>query len=118
MPKKAHEATKKKKDVISNWPYLNLPLHKLDFHLCNTVVAVDLFVVVNVVVAVLAVVIVPDVVVVGKRPQDCSQLPAILDLFISVFNLIGRKSKIYKRMHEVDKKVTWSSTFLRTTFSE
>ena len=106
-----------RKDVILNWPYLNLPLHNFDFHLCNTVVAVDLFVVVAVAVAVLAVVIVPDVVAVGKRPQDCGQLPAIFDLFVSVFNLIGRKSKIYKRMYEVDKKVTWSSTFLRTTFS-
>ena len=42
-PKKAYEATKKKKDVISNWSHLNLRRHNFDFHLCNTVVAVDLF---------------------------------------------------------------------------
>ena len=30
--------------------------------------------------------------------------PSLFDLFISFFNLIGRKSKIYKRTHEADKK--------------
>ena len=39
-PKRAYEATKEKKDVISNWSYLNLRRHNFDFHLCNTVVAV------------------------------------------------------------------------------
>ena len=41
-PKKAYEATKEKKDVISNWSHLNLRRHNFDFHLCNAVVAVDL----------------------------------------------------------------------------
>ena len=67
-PKKAYEATKKKKDVISNWSHLNLRPHNFDFHLCNTVVAVDLFVVVAVVVA--AAVVVPVVVAVGKNVQQ------------------------------------------------
>ena len=67
-PKKAHEATKEKKDVISNWSHLNLRRHNFDFHLCNTVVAVDLFVVVAVVVA--AAVVVPVVVAVGKNVQQ------------------------------------------------
>ena len=52
--KKAHayEATKEKKDVISNWSHPNPRRHNFGFPLCNTVVAVDLFVVVPVVVAV------------------------------------------------------------------
>ena len=41
-PKKAYEATKEKKDVISNWSHLNLRRHNFDFHLCNAAVAVDL----------------------------------------------------------------------------
>ena len=68
-PKKAHEATKEKKDVISNWPHLNLRHHNFDFRLCNTVVAVDLFAVVAVVVAAAAVVV-PVVVAVGKNVQQ------------------------------------------------
>ena len=59
----------RKRNVISNWPYLNLLLHKLDFHLCNTVVAVDLFVVVAVVVVAAAAVVVPVVVAVLKDIQ-------------------------------------------------
>ena len=43
--------------------------------------------------------------------------PSLFDLFISFFSLIGRKSKIYKRTHEANKKVALSSTFLRTVFS-
>ena len=39
--KKACEATKEKKDVVSNWPRLNLRRHNFDFQLSNTVVAVD-----------------------------------------------------------------------------
>ena len=67
-PKKAYEVTKEKKDVVSNWSHLNLRRHNFDFHLCNTVVAVDLFVVVAVVVA--AAVVVPVVVAVGKNVQQ------------------------------------------------
>ena len=63
-PKKAHEATKEKKDVISNWSHLNLRRHNFDFHLSNTVVAVDLFVVIA------AAVVVPVVVAVGKDIQE------------------------------------------------
>ena len=69
-PKKAYEATKEKKDVISNWPHLNLCRHNFDFHLCNTVVAVDLFVVVAVVVVAAAAVVVHVVVAVGKNVQQ------------------------------------------------
>ena len=69
-PKKAHEATKEKKDVISNWSHLNLRRHNFDFHLCNTVVAVDLFVVVAVVFAATAAVAFPVVVAVGKNVQQ------------------------------------------------
>ena len=65
-PKKAYEATKEKKDVISNWSHLNLRRHNFDFHLCNTVVAVDLFVVV----VAAAAVVVPVVVAVGKDIQE------------------------------------------------
>ena len=57
IAKKAYEATKEKKDVISNWPHLNLCRHNFDFHSCNAVVAVDLFVVVAVVVVAAAVVV-------------------------------------------------------------
>ena len=54
--------------MISNWSHLNLRRHNFDFHLCNTVVAVDLFVVVAVVVA--AAVVVTVVVAVGKNVQQ------------------------------------------------
>ena len=70
-PKKAYEATKEKKDVLSNWFHLNLRLHNFDFHLCNTVIAADLFVVVAVVVvAAAAAVVVPVVVALGKNVQQ------------------------------------------------
>ena len=68
--KKACEATKEKKDVISNWSHLNLRRHSFDFHLCNNVVAVDLFVVVAVVVIAAAAAVVPVVVAVGKNVQQ------------------------------------------------
>ena len=55
--------------MISNWFHLNLRCHNFDFHLCNTVVAVDLFVVVAVVVAAAAVVV-PVVVAVVKNVQQ------------------------------------------------
>ena len=64
IAKKAYEATKEKKDVISNWSHLNLRRHNFDFHLSNTVVAVDLFVV-----AAVAAVVVPVVVAVVKDIQ-------------------------------------------------
>ena len=64
-PKKAHEAIKEKKDVVSNWSHLNLCRHNFDFHISNTVVAVDLFVVV-----VAAAVVVPVVVAVGRDMQE------------------------------------------------
>ena len=67
-PKKACEVTKEKKDVVSNWSHLNLRRYNFDFYLYNTVVAVDLFVVVAVVVA--AAVVVPVVVAVGKNVQQ------------------------------------------------
>ena len=66
LPNKAYEATKEKKDVISNWSHLNLRRHNFDFHLSNTVVAVDLFVVV----VAAAAVVVPVVVAVGKDIQE------------------------------------------------
>ena len=65
-PKKAYEAIKEKKDVISNWSHPYLRRHNFDFHSCNTVVAVDLFVV-AVVAAAAATVVVP---VVGKHVQQ------------------------------------------------
>ena len=37
--------------MVSNWSHLNLRRHNFDFHLSNTILAVDLFVVVAVVVA-------------------------------------------------------------------
>ena len=52
--------------MISNWSHLNLRRHNFDFHLCNTVVAVDLFVVV----VAAAAVVVPVVVAVGKNVQQ------------------------------------------------
>ena len=63
-PKKACEATKEKKDGL-NWPHLNLRPHNFDYHLSNTVVAVDLFVVIAA-----AAVVVPVVVAVGKDIQE------------------------------------------------
>ena len=57
--------------MISNWPHLNLCCHNFDFHLCNTVVAIDLFVVVAVVAAAAATTVVVHVVVaVGKNVQQ------------------------------------------------
>ena len=51
--------------MISNWSHLNLRRHNFDFHLCNTLIAVDLFVVVAA-----AAVVVPVVVAVGKNVQQ------------------------------------------------
>ena len=65
-PKKACEATKEKKDVVSNWSHLNLHCHNFDVHLSNTVVAVDLLVVV----AAAAAVVVLVIVCVGKDIQE------------------------------------------------
>ena len=58
--------------MISNWSHLNRRHHNFGFHLCNTVVAVDLFVVAAVVVAAAAAaaVVVPVVVAVGKNVQQ------------------------------------------------
>ena len=56
--------------MISNWSHLNLRCHNFDFHLCNTVVAVDLFVVVAVAFAAAAAVAFPVVVAVGKNVQQ------------------------------------------------
>ena len=60
------EATKEKKDVISNCTHQNLCRHSFDFYISNTVVAVDLFVVV----VAAAAVVVPAVVAVGKDIQE------------------------------------------------
>ena len=68
-PKNAYEATKEKKDVISNWSDINLRRHNFVFHLCSTGVVVDLFVVVAVVVAAAAVVF-PVIAAVGKNVQQ------------------------------------------------
>ena len=51
--------------MLSNWSHLNLCRHNFDFHISNTVEAVDLFVVV-----VAASVVVPVVVAVGKDMQE------------------------------------------------
>ena len=56
--------TKEKKDVVSNWSDLNICRHNFDFHICNTAVAVDLFVVAA------AAVVVPVAVAVGKDIQE------------------------------------------------
>ena len=54
--------------MISVWPHLNLRRHNFDFHLCNNVVLVDLFIIA---VAVAAAVVVPVVVLaVGKNVQQ------------------------------------------------
>ena len=63
-PKKAYQVTNEKKNVVSNWAHLNLRRHNFDFHLSNTVLAVDLFVVAVVVAA--AAVVVPVAVAVVK----------------------------------------------------
>ena len=69
--KKVYESTKEKRDGISNWSHLNLRRHNFDFRLCDTVVAVDLFVAAAVVVAAAAAaVVVPVVVAVGKNVQQ------------------------------------------------
>ena len=63
-------SNKGKKDVVSNWSHLNLRRHNFYFYLSNTVVAADLFVVVDVVVvAVAAAVVAPVVVAVVKDIQ-------------------------------------------------
>ena len=60
--------------MISNWSHVNLPRHNFDFHLCNTVVAVDLFVVIAAAGAAAgaaaAAVVVPVTVAVGKNVQQ------------------------------------------------
>ena len=60
--------------MISNWSHLNLRRHNFGFHLCNTVVAADLFVVAAIVVAAAAAaaaaVVVPVIVTVGKNVQQ------------------------------------------------
>ena len=56
--------------MISNWSHVNLPRHNFDFHLCNTVVAVDLFVVIAAAGAAAAAVVVPVAVAVGKNVQQ------------------------------------------------
>ena len=56
--------------MVSNWSHLNLRRHNFYFYLSNTVVAADLFVVVDVaVVAVAAAVVAPVVVAVVKDIQ-------------------------------------------------
>ena len=60
------EATKEKKDLISNCSRQNLCRHNLDFYISNTVVVVDLFVVV----VAAAAVVVSVVVAVGKDKQE------------------------------------------------
>ena len=62
-----HQATKEKKAVVSNWSHLNLRCRNFDFNISNTVVAVDLFVVVAVAVAS---VVVSDVAAGGKDIQE------------------------------------------------
>ena len=54
--------------MISSWSHLNLCRHNFDFHLCNTVATVNLFIVVAVVAA--AAVVVPVIVAVGKNVQQ------------------------------------------------
>ena len=49
--------------MVSNWSQLNLRRHNFDFHLHNTVAAVDLFVVVA------AAVVVSVIVAIGKNVQ-------------------------------------------------
>ena len=54
--------------MVSNCSHLNLRRHIVDFHLSNTVMPVDLFVVV--VVVAVAAVVVPVAVAVGKDIQE------------------------------------------------
>ena len=42
--------------------------------------------------------------------------PSYFGLFISFFNLIGRKSKVYKRTHEADKKSRLEFNFFADNF--
>ena len=65
-PLEACEATKDKKDVVSNWSHLNLRPHIVDFHLSNTVMSVDLFVII---VVAAAAVVVSVAAAVGKNVQ-------------------------------------------------
>ena len=51
--------------MVSNWSHLNLCRHNFDFHISNTVVAVDLFVLVAA-----AAIVVPVVVAVGKDMRE------------------------------------------------
>ena len=51
--------------MVSNWPHLNRCRHSFDFHLSNTVVAVDLFALIAA-----AAVGVPVAVAVGKDMQE------------------------------------------------
>ena len=62
--------------MVSNWSHLNL--RRNNFHLCNTVVAGDLFVVVAVPVAAATVLVAPVVVAVGKNVVESSDLFSIL----------------------------------------
>ena len=57
--------------MVSNRPHLNPCRHNFDFHLSNTVVAVDLFVVISAAAAAAAAaaVVVPVVVAIGKDIQ-------------------------------------------------
>ena len=66
-PLGACEATKDKKDVVSNWSHVNLRRHIVDFHLSNTVMSVDIFVII--IVAATAVVA-PVAAAVGKNVQQ------------------------------------------------
>ena len=61
--------------MILNWSHLNLHRYNFDFHLCNNVLAVDLFVNVAVVVvaAAAAAVVVPVVVPAGKTYSSSRQ---------------------------------------------
>ena len=56
--------------MVSNGSYLNLRRHNFDFHLSNTVVAVDLFVAVAVVDVADGAIVNPVVVAVGKDIQE------------------------------------------------
>ena len=66
----------RKKRCVLNWSHLNLRRYNFDFHLCNNVLAVDLFVNVAVVVAAAAAtaaVVVPVVVAAGKTCSSSRQ---------------------------------------------
>ena len=65
-PEKVYETTKEKKDVVWNWSHLNHRGHNFGFYLCNTVVAVDLFVAV----VAAAAVVVHVIVAVGRNVQQ------------------------------------------------